>query len=458
MIIQSIRSEKKDAKFWQHLPEREMGQYDPGRKVIAVNSGVKYQEHMGFGGAFTEAAAFTLSEAPDEVRNEAIKAYFSKEEGLGYVLGRVHINSSDFSLENYTYVQEGDKALATFDISREERWVIPMIKDAERYAEEPIKILASPWSPPGFMKDTKEMNYGGKLLPEYYESWANYYVRFVDAMKQRGIGIWAVSVQNEPLATQTWDSCIYTAEEERDFIKNHLGPTLKAAHPETNIIIWDHNRDVLVERGATVLADKEAAKYVWGTGNHWYVSEAFENLTALHNLFPDKHILFTEGCVELTTTSENAVHNGYLGSWSNGERYGRNIIGDFNNWSRGWIDWNLVLNEIGGPNHVYNYCEAPIMYDRNLKTLIYNNSYYYIGHFSKYIHIGARRLEISVTQEHVYAIAFQNPNGDIVVVAQNEGWIAEMALVIDGVGVNINLPDHSITTFIIGGIGFENRR
>ncbi|HSR03133.1 MAG TPA: glycoside hydrolase family 30 protein [Proteiniclasticum sp.] len=449
MKITAVRSEKRDMKFWVALPERETGLFDPKRPVIAVNSRLEYQEFMGFGGAFTEAAAYTLSEAPSAIREEAMGAYFSKNDGLGYVLGRVHINSCDFSLENYTYVDEGDDELTTFDISREDQWVVPMIKDAVRYAEEPIKILASPWSPPGFMKDTKEMNYGGKLLPEYAGSWANYYVKFVEAMKNRGIDIWAVSVQNEPLATQTWDSCIYTAEEERDFIKNHLGPVLKASYPDTEIIAWDHNRDILLERAAVVLADKEAAKYVWGTGNHWYVSEAFENLSALHNMFPDKHILFTEGCVELTTTSENAQFNGYLGSWSNGERYGRNIIGDFNNWSRGWIDWNLVLNEMGGPNHVYNYCEAPIMYDRNSRKLIYNNSYYYIGHFSKYIEVGAKRLEISVTQEGVFAVAFRNPNNDIVVVAQNEGFIAELALVIDGEGVNINLPDRSITTFVI---------
>ncbi|MBO1265926.1 glycoside hydrolase family 30 protein [Proteiniclasticum sp. SCR006] len=450
MKVKAIRSEKRDLKFWKTLPERETGHYDPKRPVIAVNSRVEYQEFMGFGGAFTESAAFTLSEAPETVREEALRAYFSKLEGLGYVLGRVHINSSDFSLENYTYVEEGDQDLSTFDLSREDRWVVPMIRDAMRHAEEPLKLLASPWSPPGYMKDTGEMNYGGKLLPQFADIWAKYYARYIEEMKKRGIGIWAVSVQNEPLATQTWDSCIYTAEEERDFVKHHLGPVISATHPDTKIIVWDHNRDVLVERGAVVLSDLEAAQYVWGVGNHWYVSEAFENLTALHNMFPDKHILFTEGCVELTTTSENAVHNGYLGSWSNGERYGRNIMGDFNNWSRGWIDWNLVLNEIGGPNHVYNYCEAPIMYDRNTEKLIYNNSYYYIGHFSKYIAVGARRLEISVTKEDVHAVAFRNPDGRIVVVAQNEGFIAELSLVVDGEGLNINLPDNSITTFIIG--------
>ena len=323
MRVISLRSEKKDSKYWINLPERQTGSFDLKRKVIAVSSEFDYQEFMGFGGAFTEAAAYTLSEAPAEIRDEAIRAYFSKDQGLGYVLGRVAIHSCDFALGNYTYVKEGDLSLDSFDLSREDQWVIPFIKDATKYANQPLVLLASPWSPPAYMKDTQEMNYGGKLLPEYHQIWANYYVKFIDHMKMRGIDIWAVSVQNEPLATQTWDSCIYTAEEERDFIKNHLGPTLKASYPDANIVIWDHNRDVLVERGAVVLGDKEAAQYVWGTGNHWYVSEAFENLSALHNLFPSKHILFTEGCVELTTTSENAKFEGYLGSWANAQRYGQ---------------------------------------------------------------------------------------------------------------------------------------
>ncbi len=449
MKVTAVRSQKEGLKYWEDLPGEKTGSYDPERPVIAVNKELKYQEFMGFGGAFTEAAAYTLAKAPKDLREEALQSYFSKEEGLGYVLGRVHINSCDFSLSNYTYVREGDKELSSFDLSREDKWVIPMVKDAAGYAKSEIRLLASPWSPPGFMKDTGEMNHGGRLLPEYYQSWANYYVKYIKEMEKRGVPIWAVSVQNEPLAKQVWDSCIYTAEEERDFIREYLGPTLKKRCPGTEIIIWDHNRDVIVERGAVVLSDKEAAGYVWGTGNHWYISEDFQNLTTLHNLFPKKHILFTEGCVELTETAENAVHNGYLGSWSNGERYGRNIIGDFNNWSRGWIDWNLVLDEKGGPNHVENYCEAPIMYDTKENRLIYNNSYYYIGHFSKHIEVGARRLEISVSKEQVYAVAFENPGGDVVVVAQNEGSQRDMALVIHQEGINITLPEHSMTTYRI---------
>ncbi len=405
---------------------------------IELNAEKTFQEHMGFGGAFTEAAAFTLSEVTEDIRQEAINAYFSKE-GLQYNLGRVHIHSCDFALGNYTYIEEGDTKLKTFDISHEDKWVIPMIKDAKKLMSEDLLILGSPWSPPAFMKDTNEMNHGGHLLPEFRRPWANYYVRFIQEMEKKGIDIWGVSVQNEPAAVQTWDSCIYTAEDERDFVRDHLGPVMHGAGMEDKaILVWDHNRDIIVERAEAPLSDPEAAKYIWGVGNHWYCSEDFENLSKVHNMFPDKHLLFTEGCVEYSIY-------GSASKWENGEHYGRNIIGDFNNWSRGWIDWNLVLNEIGGPNHVENYCEAPIMADRKTNSLIYNISYYYLGHFSKFIQRGALRIEHKANlPEKVYAVAYKNPDGAEVVVVQNE---TESEYVVD-LGDTVTLPARSITTII----------
>jgi len=411
---------------------------------IEINKDQLFQEHMGFGGAFTEAAAFTLSEASKELRLEAIKAYFSPE-GLAYTLGRVHIHSCDFALGNYTYVEEGDKELKTFDLSHEDKWVIPMIEDAKKYMNDELLILASPWSPPAFMKNTNEMNNGGYLLEEYYQPWANYFVKFVEGMKDKGVDIWGVSIQNEPAAVQTWDSCIYTAEEERDFVKNYLGPTMHKANLEDKaILIWDHNRDILLERVTPTYVDAEASKYVWGVGNHWYCSEDFSQLSKVHDLAPDKHILFTEGCVEY----------GIYGSvprWENGEHYGRNIIGDFNNYSRGWIDWNLVLNEQGGPNHVSNFCEAPIMYDRVKKELIYNISYFYIGHFSKFIKRGAHRLGLNMKlPEGVVATAFKNNDGSVALVVQNEtNELVDTTLNLSE-GSTYSLPAHSISTFVIG--------
>lgn len=452
MKAQLYRTHKSKNERWAKKGAFEFqAHYPTNQPIIVVNSAQKFQEHVGFGGAFTEAAASTFFEMSEALQKEFISAYFDKTDGLGYVLGRVAIHSCDFALGNYTYIEEGDSDLTTFDLSHEEKWVIPMIKLAAEQAGQPIAMMASPWSPPGFMKSNGEMNYGGKLLPEYHQSWANYYVKFIEQMEARGVPIWSVSIQNEPEADQIWDSCNYSAAEERDFIKNHLGPTLhEAGYQNKAVIIWDHNRDVMVERASTVLADPEASKYVWGVGNHWYISEEFENLSMVHHLYPDKHLIFTEGCVELTETSVDADdQSGYLGAWGNGERYGRNIIGDFNNYSEGWIDWNLLLNEQGGPNHVANYCEAPLMYNRQTKELIYNNSYYYIGHFSRYIEVGAKRVMTMNNSQKIHAVSFENPNGDLVVVVQNEGHIENISLVVDGQGLALSLANNSMNTFVI---------
>ena len=222
-----------------------------------------------------------------------------------------------------------------------------MINDALKKRKNNIRIMASPWSPPAWMKTTGEMNFGGKLKSEYRDTWADYYCKFIENYEKENVPIWGLSIQNEPEAKQTWDSCIYTAEEERDFIKNHLGPSLKKHNLlDRKIIIWDHNRDVMVERARTVLSDPGAAKYVWGTGFHWYCGDHFDNVQKVHDEFPDKQLIFTEGC------QEGGPH---IGSWNLGERYATSIINDLNRWTVAWIDWNLILNEQGGPNHVGNY-------------------------------------------------------------------------------------------------------
>ncbi|WP_064094462.1 glycoside hydrolase family 30 protein [Rossellomorea aquimaris] len=410
--------------------------------VIKLDEQQKYQEMLGFGGAFTEAAAHSLSLISPEKRDEIIHSYFDPKEGLGYRLGRTHINSCDFSLGNYTYVEEKDTSLESFSIERERKLVIPLIKDAMKVAGEDVTIVSSPWSPPSWMKTNCEMNHGGKLLPEYQSLWAEYYSKYIHAMEEEGIPIWGITIQNEPEAKQVWDSCLYSAEEERDFIKNYLGPSLeKNGYEDVKVIIWDHNRDVVFERASTVLSDPEAAKYVWGTGVHWYVSEEFENLSKVHHAFPSKHLIFTEGCIE------GGVQ---LGAWHTGERYGRNIMGDLNNYLEAWIDWNLVLNEHGGPNHVGNFCDAPIIVDTEKDQVHYNSSYYYIGHFSKYIKAGARRISCHVPVESILVTAFENVDGEIVVVMMNETDEEQTTSLMCSEGrINTLLPAHSITTLLI---------
>ena len=409
---------------------------------IVLQPEVGYQKMLGFGGAFTESAAYTLSRMSPEKRAEVIHRYFHPVEGLAYSMGRVHIHSCDFSLGNYTYVENNDKELDTFDISHDHQWVLPLIKDAMEVRGGAFTMLASPWSPPAWMKSNGEMNNGGTLLPEYADSWARYYTKFIEAYNQEGVPIWAVSVQNEPAAVQVWDSCEYTAEQERDFVKNHLGPVMHEAGLEfVNIVIWDHNRDIMVERASVVLSDPEAAKYVWGTGIHWYGGEEFEKVGKVHELFPDKHLLFTEGC------QEGGVK---LGEWFTGERYGRNMIGDLNQWTEGYLDWNLVLDETGGPNHVNNLCDAPIIADTVTDEIHYNSSYYYIGHFSKYIAPGAVRIGLESQAEGILSTAFRNPDGSFALVLMNESDEAHsITLELKGEIAATHLPPHSIITHVI---------
>jgi glucosylceramidase len=410
--------------------------------ILKLDPEQTFQRFMGFGGAFTEAAAYTLAQISEADRARVIDSYFNPETGLNYSLGRTHIHSCDFALENYTYVEENDTELKSFSIERERKYVLPLIKDAVQTRGEELTILSSPWSPPAWMKTNNEMNNGGKLKPEFYHTWALYYTKYIKAMEQEGIPIWGITVQNEPEATQVWDSCRYTAEEERDFVKNHLGPIMvQEGLQDKKIIIWDHNRDVAYERAKTILSDSDASKYIWGTGLHWYVSEEFENLSKIHDDFPDKHLIFTEGCIE------GGVK---LGAWHTGERYARNIMGDINNWLEGWIDWNIVLNEQGGPNHVGNYCDAPIIVDTKTGEIHYNSSYYYIGHFSKYIKPNATRIAHDLHHETLKAVSFQNEDDSIVVVVMNEEDKSEtITISLEGKVTTDVLPEHSITTYII---------
>ncbi|MDC0558854.1 glucosylceramidase [Candidatus Izimaplasma bacterium] len=402
-----ITEKDSDKRFFEEeLQETKVQKVD-----FVLNETKTYQEMIGFGGAFTESSAYNLIRISKEQREEAIKAYFDPVDGLGYNIGRVSIHGCDFSLNSYTYIEEGDKELKTFDISRDEKWVIPLIKDAEKYAG-PIPLLASPWSPPAFMKTNNSMIQGGKLLPEYMDAWAKYYVKFIEEYRKHNLSMWGITVQNEPAAVQRWDSCVYTGEEERDFVKNYLGPTMtNSSAKDVKILIWDHNRDIMVERASAVLKDPDAAKYVWGTGFHWYVSEEFENVGKVHDLFPDKGLLFTEGC------QEGGVH---FDSWKTGERYARNMIGDFNNWCQGYIDWNLFLDNTGGPNHVNNLCDSPIIVDIWPMNLIKQSSYYYIGHFSKYVRPEAKRIELTNNHDSLKASAFMNKDNSVAFVVLNE--------------------------------------
>jgi glucosylceramidase len=418
----------------------------PGEKqeTIFVDASKTYQTVLGVGGALTDASAETFYKLPKDKQQEVMQAYFDPEKGIGYSLGRTHIHSCDFSSESYTYVKDGDTALKSFDISHDLKYRIPFIKQVLATAgPDNFTVFASPWSPPAWMKDNNNMLHGGKLKPEYYGTWASYCGKFIKAYEKQGIPIWGMTVQNEPMANQTWESCIYTAEDERDFVKNYLGPTFaKDGLEKKNIVIWDHNRSLMYQRAEVVLNDPAAAKYVWGVAYHWYVGDHFENVKMVQQAFPDTHLLFTEGC--------NGPYNPVtIDDWKWGENYGKSMVNDFNNGAVGWTDWNVLLDEEGGPNHVRNFCFAPIHGDTKTGALHYMNSYYYIGHFSKFVRPGARRIVSSSTTDKLITTAFLNKDKNIVVVVMNSTETAQpFYLWMDNKEAKSESPAHSMMTLV----------
>jgi glucosylceramidase len=291
------------------------------------------------------------------------------------------------------------------------------------------------------MKSNRQMADGGHLLPQYRAAWAQCFVRFIQAYAAEGVPIWGVSVQNEPEARQRWDSCLYSAEEERDFVRDHLGPALHAAGlAEVRIVVWDHNRDAMVERASVIYGDPEAARYIWGTGFHWYVEDHFDHVQLVHDAWPDKQLLFTEGC------QEGGPH---WGRWELAERYARSLLNDLNRWTVGWIDWNLLLDEQGGPNHVGNFCSAPMLAVPAEDGLHAQSSYAALGHFARFIAPGAQRVLCAATREALECTAFVNPDGSLAVVVLNRSeHDLAFSLTLDGIGYAADLPAHAIATYL----------
>lgn len=416
---------------------------------IFVDPAKTFQSIVGIGGALTDAAAETFAKLPKETQKEFLTAYFDPQKGIGYTLARTNINSCDFSSDSYTYVADRDGSLKTFNVNHDEKYRIPFIRMAIAAAGGKLTLFASPWSPPAWMKDNNDMLHGGKLLPQYRQAWANYFVKFIHAYEAKGIPVWGITVQNEPMATQKWESCIYTAADERDFIKYYLGPTFKKEGLGTKkIIAWDHNRDLLYQRASVIMSDPKAAQYVWGFAYHWYEGWTgggmqFENLKRTKESFPNKNLLFTEGCAERFKTED-------VNNWALGEKYGLSLVNDFNNGTVGWTDWNILLDEKGGPNHVGNYCFAPVHADTNTGKLIYTNSYYYLGHFSKFVRPGAKRVTSASNRNQLLTTAFVNTDGKLAVIVMNISdkemkynlWISGKST------ATVSLP-HSISTLIV---------
>ena len=413
--------------------------------AVFVNSRKTYQTMVGIGGAFTDASAEVFADLNKQQQEQFLEAYFDPEKGIGYTFGRTHIHSCDFSSGSYTYVSDEDKGLGTFSIQHDQQFRIPLIKRAIESAGGELTLFVSPWSPPAFMKSNGEMLRGGSLLPEFYDTWALYFTKFINAYEAAGIPIWGLTVQNEPMATQIWESCIYTAEQERDFVKNHLGPTLKkVGMGEKKLIVWDHNRDLINHRVNTIFSDPEAAAYVWGVGFHWYETwtggePMYDNLDLIQEAFPNMSLVFTEGTP--ATYSESGLE-----SWENAERYGSSMIHDFNEGTVAWTDWNILLDDRGGPNHVGNFCMAPV-HALAPDSLVFTPSYYYIGHFSKFVKPQSVRVSTASSRSVLLASSFLQEDGTMATIVMNQtGEPIKYKLYVNELMVWLDIPAHGIQT------------
>ncbi len=387
---------------------------DEGQERFAVNLHPEftYQTFEGFGGSMTEAAAYTWHTMSAKTKAEFLEAYYGKS-GLGYNQARMALDSCDACLGNYSAMDdETDTELKSFSIKRDEQYILPFWMAANTVSAEPIQVMVSPWSPPPFMKTNGEKNHGGSLKPEYRGLWAEYFCRFLEEYKKKGINLRRISIQNEPMAVQIWDSCVYKAEEEKEFLRDYLYPALKThGLDDLEVFIWDHNKERALER-AEAMIDEETSPMITGVAFHWYSGDHFEALRMLSERFPDKKLIFSEGCVEYSRFSAKD-------QLADARMYAHDITGDLGNGASAFIDWCVLLNKEGGPNHVNNLVDAPIMYDAETDTMEKKLSYHYIGHFSRAILPGSVRIGYSRFTDQLDMTAFKRPDGKLAAVLVN---------------------------------------
>ncbi len=409
--------------------------------VLNIYPDIEYQEFHGFGGAITDASGYVYSQMNEENKKSLIEKYFG-ESGNCYKFVRTHIDSCDFSTEQYEAMSdENDKSLTSFSLNRDEKYIIPLLKAAQ--SKTSFELLLSPWSPPAFMKSNKDRAHGGSLLPEYRRFWANYICKYVKEYLEKGFDVTRITIQNEPLARQTWDSCIFSAEEEKVFLRDFLYPALKSHGLEhIKINIWDHNKERAYERACEII-DEETNEMVSGIAFHFYTGDHFEAIALVRDKFPDKELIFTEGCVEYSRYSKE-------GQLEKAHIYAHEIIGNINAGMNVFIDWNILLDEQGGPNYVQNFCDAPMMYNAQTETLVENLSFKFIGHFSKYIKPGAKRIAFSKHTSKLEVCTFKNVDGSIVAVLLNvSAENVDIHLRLNGEVVGVNVPANSILTAVI---------
>ncbi|WP_162037863.1 carbohydrate-binding protein [Chengkuizengella sediminis] len=378
---------------------------------IHVDENIEYQEMDGFGAAVSGSSAYLLHEKLDSTQREEILNDLFGEDGIGLSFVRQTMGASDFNRSSYTYndLPEGetDPNLAQFSLEKDRENIIPILQEIQSVNPE-LKVLGTPWSAPAWMKESGTLN-GGSLSPDHYQAYADYFVKYIKAYENEGLPIYAITVQNEPHhETNSYPSMYMSAEQQTEFVKNYLGPTFESTSIETDIIAWDHNWNEF-EYPINVLNDEEVRSYIAGSAFHCYAGTP-EAQTAVHNAFPEKGIWFTE-----CSGGEWATEFGGNLKW-NMENI---VIGATRNWAKSVLLWNLALDENFGPtNGGCSDCRGVITVDSESGEVVKNVEYYVLGHISKFVKPGAKRIESNANSD-LQNVAFKNPDGSKALLAMN---------------------------------------
>ena len=433
----------------------------------------KFQTIIGFGGAFTESSSHLISKLNKAAKNDVLGSYFS-DTGANYSLVRTHINSCDFSLKSYAYdTVSNDTALIHFSIEEDLNDIIPILKAAQDITSSGFKILASPWTAPPWMKDNTNW-FGGRLLKKYYSTWAKYFVKYALAYSNEGIDIWGFTIENEPLGNgENWESMHFSPNEMGDFVKEHLGPILKSNNMEQKLFIFDQNKgEELEEYTKTLLRDSTLLSYIDGTAVHWYAStfNSYESsLNTINQIAPMKSIIHSEACIDAEIPqwkndrwywAKEATDWGW--EWAPQDkkkdhpkyapvyRYANDIINCMNNQVSAWIDWNMVLDRQGGPNHAKNWCIAPVIVDTVIQEVYKTPLYYVMRHFSQFVRPDARRIGFRLNTNALNGTAFINKDKSIIVVLFNPGTTDYNGVVkLGSQEFNISIDKQAIQTILL---------
>eukprot|EP00095_Tigriopus_kingsejongensis_P004043 maker-scaffold5_size1054832-snap-gene-5.13 protein:Tk04043 transcript:maker-scaffold5_size1054832-snap-gene-5.13-mRNA-1 annotation:"hypothetical protein LOTGIDRAFT_158016" len=425
--ILKVTSDKLSKRLEDSILEFTPGPSNETRLTLTINRDEIRQRITGFGGAFTDAAAINFMSLNKTTQDFFIRSYYSKS-GLNYGTGRINIGSCDFSPRPYTYADTpGDVELSSFALQEEDLdFKIPLIKSALAESERGLKLFGSPWTAPPWMKSNNDYVGFSHLLPEYYDAWSNYFIKFLDAYKAKGVDLWGLTAQNEPTHGSLFDlqfnSMGWNATTQKDFIVDHLGPALETGgYGDLKLMIVDDQRTFVDGWGQEILADPRADAYVDGVGVHWYADDTQipAVLDLFHQLHPSKFILYTEACNGFGDDVLEAVS---LGSWRRGEKYLDNIIEDLNHWAVGWTDWNIALDMEGGPNWAGKRADSPIIVNAETGEFYKQPMFYALGHVSRYFLEGSFKVGVSDNDEntHLQFTAVERPDGAIALVIMNQ--------------------------------------